>query len=136
MNYHDYYQQDDYDKKLRHGFVTVFLIIGIVLNSIAVLLALLGKDLIRKTSEQEIPEYMFYLLALCALIKITAIILILKWKKIGFWLFALGAAGTFCFDMYFSFDGVKSILGLLGIGALFAVLQIRKFGKSTWESLD
>ena len=97
------------EQKQRHGCVTAWLILIIVLNSLTALLYLLGGNFIRQNLPSEVPTSMMILLAVLAAVAINL--------SLG-----LGIA--------------QSLIGLLGIVILWAVLQIKQNDVSAWKNLE
>ncbi len=61
--------------------------------------------------------------------------MLLSWKKIAFYGFAITAIGTFLFNISIGVSIVGSLLGLSGIVILYGVFQIKKNGVSAWDYL-
>lgn len=129
--------EEIYNAKVRAGFTTFYLWLGIVINSIMVI-AYFATIFIRR-SHWSVYNPIFS--RICGLV-LSAILVygyfsIMRWKKSGFYILVLMA-------------GVSQVMKLLGGGSLsvatffpifsllilYAVLQIRKNGKSCWEQLS
>ena len=119
----------------RHGFVT-FWLIYILMNGLSTLLAYtVFRVEIQEILNIEISdEFASYLMGLGVLNAVSAILL-LKWKKIGFH----GLVVSNIVNMYVSGlmgSGIEATLfGLMQIGILYLVLQMKKNEKSAWEWL-
>ena len=122
--------------KKRNGFVT-FWMYYILLNGLS---SILAYSIYRPEIEQIFKlklsdEICYYLMGLGVLNAISAVLL-LKWKKIGFH----GLVISNIINMYVSGlmgSGVEStFFGLMQIGILYMVLQMKKNEKSTWEWLS
>ena len=127
----------------RHGFVT-FWLIYILLNGISNILAFTifrseMEEVYKKIFNDQVQfvvsdEIAYYLIGLGVLNTISSILL-LKWKKIGFH----GLIISNIVNMYVSGlmgSGIEAtFLGVMQIGILYMVLQIKKNEKSTWDWL-
>ena len=76
------------------------------------------------------------------IISVVGYVLLIKWKKVGFWISAIGLTSMIFVNIwmlmnnvYFSFPLIFSIIFLLMGIALFGILQIRKNEKSCWKHL-
>ena len=85
----------------------------------------------------------FVLIGIIGLVKISAIVLLLKWKKLGFWMFLSVNVATVILIVLISeleYIGMTRTLtiicNLFGILILFTVLQIKENGVSCWEQLE
>lgn len=120
----------------RHGFVT-FWLVYILMNGLSTLLAYtIFKEEIQELLKIQISdEFASYLMGLGVLNAVSAILL-LNWKKIGFH----GLVVSNIVNMYVSGlmnSGIEATLfGLMQIGILYMVLQMKKEDKSTWEWLS
>jgi len=125
----------DYTKE-RHWFVTGWLILKIAANCVTAYFYL-KSIFILKGSPIDISEreWIIILLIAMAIINVLLSILILNWKKIGFWGFILTGVITFIINLNMETSLVLALLGLSGIPILFGILKIKKSGISTWEGL-
>jgi len=119
----------------RHGFTTFWLWIILITN----ILILLFSHSINNNASNDLMklfglanEFTRALDIISTLVRIVSVILLLNWKIIGFWLIII-------FDCIYAFlvPGTLLWLLLLGISALilFAILNLRKNGISTWDYL-
>ena len=136
--------------KERHGCVTTWLIFMIIVNSliaISILLYYARGKIVHTFSDYflsknvtmldiEISNSMLILFTIVVIAKIIFSVLLLNWKKIGFWGFVLSCIGSMI--VYFNMDAgiIRSISELIGIAVLFGVLQIKKEGVSTWTNFN
>ncbi|WP_415328942.1 hypothetical protein [Chryseobacterium sp. MMS23-Vi53] len=127
-------QNYNYNKE-RHGCVTAWLVLIILGNSLTALLYLLANDRIRESAPDASP-LMIYLLGLLALANAVFAGMLLQWKKIGFWGFTVTGICALIINININFGIVQSLIGLVGVGVLFAILQITKDGKSAWQNLE
>jgi glucan phosphoethanolaminetransferase (alkaline phosphatase superfamily) len=124
------------EPKQRHLFVTLWLMLLIIVNSLAILTyLLLPNDLIfkylRNTTTNDIFEHI-----IIAFINILFVIILLKWKKWGFWGFTITALINSIISYNSSHSTFVLIGGLVGILMLYAVLQTRKNNVSAWKNLE
>ena len=127
-------QQPPVMGKQRHGCLTAYLIFMIVANALTAIYYLIQNQLIIDTYETNI--LMVMLLVVLGIINVGAAILLLKWKKIGFYLFILSALGAFVINLALGLSIATSISGLLGIAILFGVLQIGDQNNKGWPQLE
>ena len=82
--------------------------------------------------------YICFVLGL-PILGIAGIILILKWKKIGFWMYTGVKITDALFFFIFTYDPnmvFQVIMGILGIGVMYFSLKSKnEYDKSTWEQL-
>ncbi|MBK3519568.1 hypothetical protein [Carboxylicivirga marina] len=120
----------------RHGCVTAWLILMIITNSLSAVLYLFGGDMISQSFPNGISDSMLTLLAVLGVANVVFSFLLLKWKRLGFWGFLLTSLGALAVNLMVGLGITQSLLGLIGIGILFAVLQIKKDDVSAWDNLD
>ena len=120
-------------QKERHGFVSVWLVIMIVTNIFTTMTNLIaGFEAINSYSP---PLWVYFCSSALCLLNVVAAVLLLNWKKIGFWMIAVSAACSMLINLYAVGVGFVWI-SLIGVGILWAVLQIRKNGISCWKQLE
>ena len=122
--------------KQRHGCVTAWLSMMIVSNSITALIYLFAKDIIAQNLPGVVSNTMMILLALLGIGNVIFSILLLKWKKIGFWGFLITSIAALFINLNIGLSVGQSLLGLLGIVILYGVLQIKKDDVPTWGNLE
>ena len=161
--------------KERHGFVTFWLLLGLIAGFVSIflnihsissmsemgsweryLISSMGVDISsfmeRISTHILIFQIGIVLLCICSII---SFILLLRWKKLGFWIrlcvpFALfgfnyimlkvieqdyisvGLSLLIDWEMFYA----SSFGGLLGVILLWAILQIKKNGISCWKLLE
>jgi len=111
----------------RHGFVTFWLVLLIVSN------AIYGGIYFFSPNTAGITAYIY--LGVLSMAAVAASVLLLCWKKIGFWLF-LGIQ-IICVPLVISIgvNRVQGVIGFLSVIILWRVLHINKNGYSTWDYL-
>lgn len=145
-------------EKKRHGFVTFWLWLMIIGNVISGLFNIIEHDMATWIYASEAKQQEFFyvnyatgdyfryamlFLGCIAFLNVVGAILLLKWKKYGFWFFVASAIvtlGIMC--TYASWGGmtaavVQSMLGAI-VGPVFLclILQLKKEGKSCWSQLE
>jgi uncharacterized membrane protein len=124
------------ESKERHGCVTAWLVLMIVLNSLTSLLYLLAGDIIVDNMPGEISQSMLTTTAVFGILNVLFSVMLLKWKKLGFWGFLITSLCVFVINLNAGFGIGQSILGLVGIAILYGVLQIKSDDKSAWSNLE
>nr|WP_321231634.1 hypothetical protein [uncultured Psychroserpens sp.] len=122
--------------KQRTVIVSGWLIFMLIVNSLSALLYLFKQDLVSSDFPNELPVYMFYILAILCVMNIVFITLIYKWKKNGVWGWIITSIIAVCINFYNGLGIGQSLLGLLGIGVLLLALQAKKNNVSNWKSLE
>jgi len=124
--------------RVRHGFTSFWLILGVVTSSIAGLVYLILSCLPDAVAAMGMYMSPMVLMATGAamIAEVVCLVLLLKWKKIGFWML-LGVVGIVLIINLAEGGNVAQIMfAILGTGAFWGVLQIPKNGKTTWEQLE
>lgn len=128
----------------RHGFVTFWLWLMVVVNTIIFfvyfyrLLSILG------IVNGGTAIVLFAVGIIGALLNVVSAILLLLWKKVGFWIFVgagIGVLLTYITTGMLSImpvmDQIKTMApSILAPVILYAILCIRKNGKSCWSQLN
>jgi hypothetical protein len=122
--------------KQRHGCVTAWLVLIIVLNSVVAFLYLLRGSWIAEHLPGGISTGMITLLGLLCILNIVFAVMLFQWKKWGFWGVIVTDVIAFIINLSIGLSIVQSALGLLGIGVLYAILQIKQGSKSAWENME
>ncbi|MES2266640.1 MAG: hypothetical protein V4520_07755 [Bacteroidota bacterium] len=125
------------DRKLirpeRHGCVTAWLIIMLLIN--ALLPILYFSTALTLAHKLNTSVLIIYALGIIGLSNMVFTILMLKWKKIGFYAFAILGIITCAININIGISVISSLLGLVGFVILYGVFQIEKNGISTWKYL-
>ena len=122
--------------KRRHGCVTVWLVLMIILNSISAIIYLFFRDIISKILPFAISNLELILFALFEISNVFYSILLLKWKKNGFWGFVVTAVSIMIINLNFGMEINSQLFGLISIAILYGVLHLKKDGASTWSKLE
>lgn len=121
-------------QKQRHGCLTAFLIVMIVLNSITALAYLVGSQAIQQALPG-IPAWALIVLGVVAVFNLVCAIALFNWKKWGFWGFIISSIVTLVINLNIGLGVAQSLSGLIGVAVLYGVLQIGKENKG-WPQLD
>ena len=108
----------------------------IIANSAVALIYLFAGDFIAKYSPNPMSTGTLILLAVLGIANVLFAVLLLKWKKLGFWGFVLTAVASLIINISIGLSVGQSLIGLIGIGVLYGILQIKQDNVSTWENLE
>jgi hypothetical protein len=111
-----------------HGIVTFWAIFALAVNAITAIY-----NLVRYI------DYFSYLpsliiVVICGFVNVLAIILLLKRKKVGFFVLAGSALIVLICHLGMG-TGSKAVFGVLAIGVWYAILQIKRDGVTAWNTL-
>ena len=123
-------------EKERHGCVTAWLVFIIVINSILALVYLLASDMITNNLPNPPSKSMILLLGLLGLANVVFAVLLLKWKKIAFLGFVATGVAACGINISIGLGIGQSLFGLVGIGVLYGILQIKKDEVSAWDNME
>jgi hypothetical protein len=122
------------EAKQRHGCLTTWLILMIIGNSLTALAYLLASSTI-KSNLPNAPAWTVPTLTVASLANVVFSVALFQWKKWGFFGFVGTSVLVFVINLKIrqSIGGV--LLGVLGVGMLYAVLQIGN-EKKGWTQLE
>jgi hypothetical protein len=120
--------------KERHGCLTAWLVLMIVGNSMTALTYTFASGTIQK-SLPNAPSWAFAVLIVASLVNLACSIALLQWKKWGFFGFIGTTAVALIINLIIGVSPVQAMLGLLGVGILYGVLQIGG-EKKGWTQLE
>ncbi len=148
---------ENHEKK-RHGFVTFWLWLMIIGNIISGIILISEHDMATWIYASEAKQQEFFyvnhatgdyfrsamlFLGCISFLNAVGAILLLKWKRNGFWFFVASAIVTFGVMCTFASLGgmtptvTQSMLGAIaGPAILYAILQLKKDGLSCWSQLE
>jgi hypothetical protein len=121
--------------KQRHGCVTAWLILMIVMNSLSAILYLFAGDMMART----IPGITTSTLIILAVLGIANVIfsaLLFQWNKWGFWGFIFTSIGALVINLSIGIGFGRSLFGLAGIAILYGILQIKQNDVAAWDNLE
>jgi len=124
------------EKKQRHGCVTAWLILMIIMSSLVAVLYLFDGDAVSKKFPGGVSNTMLISLAVLGILNVVFSVMLFQWKKLGFWGFVITSAGAFAINISAGLGIGQSIFGLVGIAILYAVLQVKKDDISAWANLE
>ncbi|MGI9542679.1 MAG: hypothetical protein ACR2MX_05425 [Cyclobacteriaceae bacterium] len=123
--------------KARHGCVTAWLIFMIVVNSIVAVMYLFnGSAMMAALPDVNISPSIIMVLGFVGILNVIFAIMLWKWKKLGFWGFIASSLVSFGINMNIGLGIAQSLFGLIGVGLLFAVLQIKQDQVSAWDNME
>lgn len=122
--------------KLRHGCVTAWLILMIILNSITALVYLFASETISRNFPQGISNSSLTLLSVIGVLNTVFAVLLFRWKKWAFWGFAITSIITFIINLSIGIGIGQAIFGFAGVAILFGIMQIERNGVSAWKNLE
>jgi hypothetical protein len=111
-----------------------YLVFAIIANSAIVLLYLLGREAVKR-STPTLPDWAFPVLIVTGLFNLVCAIRLLRWKKWGFWGLVASVAIILCVNLAAGLGFSSAVIGLLGVLMLYGVLHIGKANKG-WPQLD
>ncbi|MCB0632206.1 MAG: hypothetical protein R2824_27380 [Saprospiraceae bacterium] len=134
----DQFENEDGDQlKARHGCVTAWLILVIVVNAITVFTYLFFSSAIADALPGQPSTIMLMAMGLVGILNIIFAVMLFQWKKVGFYGFIGTSVLAFILNIMMGLGMMQSISGLIGIGILYAILQINaKNGRTAWDSLE
>ena len=126
-------------ERKRHGCLTVFLILVIVGNVIAVMSYLFSSRDIRQVAPNvygvSLPAWYPIVGLVCAMSSIVFAIAVFRWKKWGFYGYCMTTFIGLVVNLAVGFDMLPSVLGLFGVFILYGLLHIGKERKA-WTKLE
>jgi predicted amidophosphoribosyltransferase len=118
----------------RHGFTSFWLILSLIFNLFAAATSLFYPEWLAEYSE--ISSGLMMLSGFLLIIGSIECILLLCWKKIGFWILIGNSVISMIINLVDGENIGMVLFGLVSILIWWAILQIRKNGRSTWEQLE
>lgn len=120
-------------KPERSPIITVLFFFGIVMNIVSAIMVTTDYYI------YEAIEYEPFLLVVCQdIINIVSLTLLLYWKPLGFYLYAINTLVAYIVLVmltgaeYESFDIIRLIISII---VLYAILNIKKEGISYWKAM-
>ena len=122
------------DLKQRHGCVTFWLWLVLLVNLGSVLMQVVN---LFDPEETVYPVWTVVLLVLLASCNVVASLLLMRWRKLGFYLFVASALAELVVGLLLlDYHPVESVTSLASIDIWWAVLQIRYDGRSAWSQME
>lgn len=120
--------------KQRHGCLTAWLILLIVVNSLVAVVYLFASSMI-KANLPNTPAWAIPVLAVACIANVIFAIALFQWKKWGFFGFIGTTILALAINLSLGLSAFQIVPGLLGIVILYAVLQIGNEDKG-WPQLE
>ena len=117
-------------QKQRHGCVTAWLVLIIVVNSLITITYLFASDLITN-NRSNVSTTMIVLLGILGVANIIFAVMLLQWQKFGFWGFIASSI-----VVMIGIEVGQSVLGLVGVAVLYIILHIKKDNVTAWDNLE
>ncbi len=122
------------EPKKRHGCLTAWLILMLVVNSITALVYLFMGGSIRE-SYPHASSWTIPTLIVLGLFNLSCAVALFQWKKWGFWGICASSVIAFIVNLSAGVGIGSSLLGFVGVALLYGVLQIGKENKG-WTQLE
>jgi len=122
-------------EKQRHGCVTAWLVLVVVVNSFAAIIYFFASELIAWVMPN-VSKTMNVLSGILCVAYVIFAVMLFQWKKIGFLGLIVSCIVASIINIYIGFGVVESVLGLGSIAILYGILQIKKDNVTTWENLE
>lgn len=118
-------------KKNRHGCLTAWLVIMIIVNAGTALLYMFGSEDI----SLGLPMWVTLTLAAFGIFNLVCAIALFQWKKWGFWGFIGSSIVMLFINLSIGVGIGSSLSGLVGVVLMYGVLQIGDENKG-WPQLE
>jgi len=122
--------------KQRHGCVTAWLILMIIVNSLIAVVYLFASDTIAGALPGDVSTLMIIILGIIGIGNVIFSVLLLQWKKFAFWGFVITSVCTFFINLSIDLGIGQSLFGLVSIAVFYGILQIKKDNVTAWENLE
>ena len=122
-------------RRERHGCLTAWLWWLVIANALAAVLSPVMLASIRQRSIPDFPSWVAWPFSLLSVLGVVFAVALLRWKKWGFYGYALTAVGIFALNMYAGVGVGAAAVGLIGTVILLGVLQIGG-PKKGWSQLE
>ena len=120
----------------RHGCLTAWIILMIIVNSITSLVYIFGNTSILENPPLSISKEWLIVIGVFGLANIYFAINLWKLQKWSFWAVGISSFLIFSINIFLGLGFLKSLLGLLGIVFLYGILQIKNdSNRSGWDCL-
>jgi hypothetical protein len=122
--------------KLRHGCLTAWLVLVIVVNSLTAFVLLFKSEIITNSLPYDVSSAMIILLGISGIANVIFSIMLFKWKKIGFWGFVFTSLGVLFINLNIGLSIGQSLFGLVAVIILYGILHIKREGVTGWSNLE
>jgi len=124
-------------KQERNKFISFWLWLGVIINVIATIIYFLllfsSRGLWSATPE---PTWLRIIWVLQSIVLITGYTLLLKWRKIGFFIMAAMLVLNIILNVLASGISVATFSPIVSFMLLYFVLQLKKNNVSYWDAMD
>ena len=117
----------------RPGLVTAWLLLVVAINTVFAV-GYLGASIRAGETPLHVPPWFFLCMALGSAANVVSAVALLKWRRWGFYVICANALAGLILNLTAGVPVVFCLAGLLGLGILYAVLQLGK-PKSVWSQL-
>jgi hypothetical protein len=124
---------DPHGTPKRHGCLTTWLVIAIIANAGTVIITPFSVGKLREAGHQ-ISTPMVAVIVACGVANLACAFGLMRWKKWGFYGFALTTFVALLANIAMGTDLVQSAAGLIGIAVLYWVLNLGDENKA-WPHL-
>ena len=121
--------------KQRHGCVTAWLVVMIIIHSLAAIIYLFASEFIMNNLPN-VSKTMIVLLGVFSVANVIFAVMLFQWKKIGFWGFIGTSIVALIINLSVNISIGQVLGGLVGIAILYGILQIKKNNVTTWDNLE
>lgn len=128
--------QPEMQRRKRHGCVTAWLILMILVNAATMCFSFFLSFNETYAAMTVFPKWIYVLFAVLSVLNVVFAIFLLKWQRWAFWGFLATSVFTMGINIYTGSGILQSLVGLFGVGILYAILQIKDNGRSAWENLE
>jgi len=120
----------------RHGFVSFWLVFGVICGALVGIMYLFVYPSLGGMIP--ISKGQMIIAGLINLAFIVPYVLLLQWKKIGFWMYCGFSLVSLVLNVIQAtqYKPLYLVGGLIGFLIMWGILHIRKNGKNTWEQLE
>lgn len=122
--------------KQRHEFVSAWLVLMIIVNALCALMYLCVNSFVRDCFPENTSTLTVVLLGAFSIANVVFAVMLLKWKKFGFWGFTGTSILATVINLNLGFGVGQSSGGLVGVALLYGILQIKKDDVAAWKNLD
>jgi hypothetical protein len=122
--------------KERHGCVAAWLIMMIVVNTLGSIGYIFMGEFIYDAFPKGINQVGLIIYAILTSANVVFAVMLFKWMRIGFWGYVGTSILASIMNISLGLGIVQSMLGFVGILALYGVLQIQQKNLSAWSQLD
>ncbi|MEI8201909.1 MAG: hypothetical protein WCH34_02785 [Bacteroidota bacterium] len=126
---------EDKGLKQRHGCVTAWLAFMILVNALIALMYLFSSEDFQMVLPNGISQPVLISLIILAIANVGFAILMLMWRKLGFYGFIITSVCALVLNLHIGIGILQSFFGLIGVGILFGILQIKQGNMSAWQQL-